>query len=279
MELIIKTPDSAFPELIEFNYEELKAALGNSLEKYEVLAYDESGVKEAKSDRAMLNKLRIAIDSERKSMKARCLAPYEDFERKVKELIGMVEKPINAIDGQIQKIDDEKKSKKKAEYQKFYEEGGADVASLVPFESIFQDKWLNSSTSQKAVEDVIKNTAKKIRSDLQTIDSFGGDMALQCIDIYLKTLNLSDALNEKTRLEELQKQIEQRAEAKTVSVPQARTQTLQMHSPGKDEPGYREPVAVEPTYTLAFRVVNATKSQLQALQSFLKDHNITFERA
>lgn len=279
MELIITTPDSAFPQLIEFNYEELKAALGNSLEKYDGLVYDESGVKEAKSDRAMLNKLKSAIDSERKSMKARCLAPYEDFERKVKELIGLVDKPIIAIDGQIKKIEDEKKSKKKAEYLTFYEDVGADVTSLVSFESIFQDKWLNSSTSQKAVEDVIKNTVNRIKSDLQTIDSFGGVMTLQCKDVYLQTLNLSDALNEKTRLEELQKRIEQQAETQPVSVPQARTQTLQMHSPGKDEPGYREPVAVEPTYTLAFRVVNATKSQLQALQSFLKDHNITFERA
>ncbi|WP_269307531.1 DUF1351 domain-containing protein [Oxalobacter formigenes] len=275
MELIITTPDSAFPQLIEFNYEELKAALGNSLEKYDGLVYDESGVKEAKSDRAMLNKLKSAIDSERKSMKARCLAPYEDFERKVKELIGLVDKPIIAIDGQIKKIEDEKKSKKKAEYLTFYEDVGADVTSLVSFESIFQDKWLNSSTSQKAVEDVIKNTVNRIKSDLQTIDSFGGVMTLQCKDVYLQTLNLSDALNEKTRLEELQKRIEQQAETQPVSVPLARTQT-QIHSPEKDEP---EPVDVEPTYTLAFRVVNATESQLLALQSFLKDHNITFERA
>lgn len=275
MELIITTPDSAFPQLIEFNYEELKAALGNSLEKYDGLVYDESGVKEAKSDRAMLNKLKSAIDSERKSMKARCLAPYEDFERKVKELIGLVDKPIIAIDGQIKKIEDEKKSKKKAEYLTFYEDVGADVTSLVSFESIFQDKWLNSSTSQKAVEDVIKNTVNRIKSDLQTIDSFGGVMTLQCKDVYLQTLNLSDALNEKTRLEELQKRIEQQAETQPVSVPLARTQR-QIHSTGKDEP---EPVDVEPTYTLAFRVVNATGSQLLALQSFLKDHNITFERA
>ena len=39
-------------------------------------------------------------------MKAVCLAPFEDFERKTKELIAMIDRPVLEIDAQIKKFDE-----------------------------------------------------------------------------------------------------------------------------------------------------------------------------
>lgn len=272
MELVIKTDLDSFPKLIEFNYPELKGVLENSLMKYQGLVYGEDEIKNAKADRAALNKLKAAIDAERKRMKAVCFAPFEDFERKTKELIAMIDRPVLEIDAQIKKFDETKRAYRKTQLSNFYLGIAQDIVDMVPFDRIYQDKWTNSSVSPKAIEAVITNTVNQIRKELETIKGFGGEMALQCTDVYLKTLNLSDALNEKTRMEELRAKVEKQ------DVPEQKPEeTLQCHSPSRGEPGYREPVQDAETYSLEFRVI-ATAAQLSALKAFLKENHIHYER-
>ncbi len=267
MELVITTDLATFPKLIEFNYPELRTTLENSLTKYQGLVYNEDEIKNAKADRAALNKLKAAIDAERKRMKAVCLAPFEDFERKTKELIAMVDKPVLEIDAQIKKFDEAKRAYRKVQLSTYYMSIAQDIIDMVPFDRIYQDKWTNSSVSPKAIETVITNTVNQIRKELETVKGFGGEMALQCMDVYLKTLNLSDALNEKTRLEELKAKVEKK------TVPEQRPEGLmQCHSPSKGEP-----VQNAEKYTLEFRVI-ATADQLSALKAFLKENHIHYER-
>lgn len=281
MEIVIKTDLASFPKLIEFNYEELKTSLQNSLEKYRGIAYTDDQIQAAKTDRATLNKLKAAIDAERKNMKAICLQPFNDFEAKTKELIALVDEPVKEIDDQVKKFELAKKEEKKATIRAFFAENAKEISGLVPFESIFDEKWLNSSTSMKAVQDVILKTVSRIEKDLATIDSFGGELALNCKDVYLRTLNLSDALAEKTRLEELKARIEaeeakkkEQEQAQQPAIPQ---QQEVQEQPVQQEAAYQEQPQ-EQTYTLCFRVIDATREQLDALKNFLKTNNFVFER-
>lgn len=284
MQITIK--EFSLPEKIEFNYEELKAGLANRLEKYRNLAYSEDNIKEAKNDRANLNRLKAAIDAERKNMKAICLKPYEEFEAKVKELTGMIDAPVLAIDSQIKKFDNAKREAKRAEYEAFYNKVAGDLANIVPFGQIFEERWTNSSVSAKAVQDVIKNKVEKINQDLQTIDAFGGDMTIACKSIYLKTLNLNDALAEKTRIDDLNRKLQeaslkeaekelQAQPVEQVEQPVAEPVPAPVASPLPVE--NEEPVQPE-LYELTFKVV-VTREQLTMLRSFLKNNNIKYERA
>lgn len=282
MEIVIKTDLASFPKLIEFNYEELKTSLHNSLEKYRGIAYTDDQIQAAKTDRATLNKLKAAIDAERKNMKAICLQPFNDFEAKTKELIALVDEPVKEIDGQVKKFELAKKEEKKASVRAFFAENAKEISGLVPFESIFDEKWLNSSTSMKAVQDVILKTVSRIEKDLVTIDSFGGELALNCKDVYLRTLNLSDALAEKTRLEELKARIE--AEEAKKQQQEAEHQHEEQHENIEAQEQTTEPATMSPeqpqeqTYTLCFRVIDATAAQLTSLKNFLEINNIVFER-
>ena len=49
------------PERIEWNYEELKAEIAERVQHYETLVYTDETIKEAKADRANLNKLKKAL--------------------------------------------------------------------------------------------------------------------------------------------------------------------------------------------------------------------------
>ena len=113
MEFVMGNSLEALPKTIDFNFEELKTQLASSLELYTGLVVTEDGIKSAKEDRAKLNKLREALETKRKEVKKECMAPYTDFEGKVKELVGLIDKPIAAIDGQLKGYEDKRRSEKR----------------------------------------------------------------------------------------------------------------------------------------------------------------------
>ena len=70
MELILTTPiEDLTPKLIGFNNEEIISQLKPQLEKYKNNIYTEEDIPNAKADRANLNKLKDAVDNERKRIK------------------------------------------------------------------------------------------------------------------------------------------------------------------------------------------------------------------
>ena len=89
MEFVMGNSLETLPKTIDFNFEDLKTELGRSLSYYNGLVVTEDDIKSAKDDRAKLNKLREALENKRKEVKKECMAPYTDFENKVKELVGL----------------------------------------------------------------------------------------------------------------------------------------------------------------------------------------------
>ena len=108
MEFKISTDLSNVPEKIEFNFEELKSEISERLTYYKNLVVTEDKIKEAKSDKATLNKLIKAIDERRKEIKKQMLAPYADLESKCKEITALIQAPVIAIDTQLKAFDDKR---------------------------------------------------------------------------------------------------------------------------------------------------------------------------
>ena len=106
MEFVMGNSLETLPKTIDFNFEELKGQLAESLALYTGLVVTEDGIKGAKEDRAKLNKLREALENKRKEVKRECMAPYTDFEAKVKELVGLIDQPIAAIDAQLKEYEE-----------------------------------------------------------------------------------------------------------------------------------------------------------------------------
>ena len=74
-ELSIITSQQAGVASID-NFEELKAALKQELAVYKSIVYTPDAIKDAKKDKAELNKLRKAIEDRRKEIKNIILEPY-----------------------------------------------------------------------------------------------------------------------------------------------------------------------------------------------------------
>lgn len=252
MELVIYKPtDDQFVKTIDFNFDELKQEITSALAKYQGLVYSDDSIKDAKSDRAHLNKFKEALEAKRKGIKKQCLAPYEAFEKKIKELTALVEEPILAIDGQVKGYEQAKKDEKKAEIAEHYEAHIGDLAPLLPLERIFSDKWLNATVKINAVQEEIDALITRTTADLQTISDLKSEFEVQIKDVYLRTLDLSSALSEKTRQETIkaeQEAYKQKKEAERAAYEvEIATAVPEVKEP---VPVYAEPVYIAPVQEL-----------------------------
>ena len=203
LEFVMQTDlSTALPAVLEFNYDTLKSALADRMDLYRGLVVTEDGIKAAKQDRADLNKLREAIDAKRKEVKKACLAPYNNFEARVKELTALVDAPIAAIDKQLQQYEEQRRATKRADVQAIYEETVGELRSLLPFDKLWRDEWYNTSWSMKKIREAIVAAEGKAASDLEVLSTVESEF-IEAVKLkYLEALDLNAALAERARLQE-----------------------------------------------------------------------------
>lgn len=284
-ELINPKNENGFIKTIEFNFDELKTELTTRLEKYNNLTYTEETIKDAKEDRAGLNKFKEAIENRRKEIKKLCLKPYEDFEKKVKELTGLIDQPIIVIDTQIKNFDNQRIEAKKNDIQDFYNSVIEDLAEILTLDKIFNQKWLNVTYKMANIQKEIIETIGKVKGNLNIIKDLKLEpaMELQVKDKYITTLDFGLAMAEKTRLENLKKAFKARETIQEEQIPQEDIkpvlideQTMpELENNHIDQAG--EMVSEEPQKICECKFwVKGTKEQLLALREYMKNNNIQY---
>lgn len=190
------------PEVIEFNFEELKEQVTNKVAMYKNLVYTDEQVKEAKADRAALNKFIKNLSDERIRVKKQCLKPYEEFEAKINELVAIVNEPIQMIDKQVKEYEEQKKAEKEHAIRELFESIG--FQSFVTLEMIFDPKWLNASVSMKKIEEQMTERKYQIGNDVMTISQLP-EFSFEAMEMYKQTLDLSKAIQEGQKLADIAK--------------------------------------------------------------------------
>lgn len=215
MELRLINPnESGFLQHIEWNSEEIRKQVQMMMSAYTDVVYTENTMKVAKDDRATLNKFKKVIEDRRKEVKKKCMEPYEQFEKEVKEITALIDKPIGMIDSQIKEYEEKQKAEKKSQIQAAYDESIGEFGNDLPFERVFDTRYLNATFSlSKAMSEVIEKI-EKFKTDIATIDSLDSKHKLNVRDVYVRTLDLSQAMAEDRRLRELEERLEADRKAK-----------------------------------------------------------------
>lgn len=266
MEFVITTDLSVLPAAIECNADEVKAQLAEKLEYYNNLVVTESGIKEAKADKANLNKLRTAIDDRRKEVKKQCLAPYEAFEAACKEILAMIDKPITAIDTQLKTFADAVVNEKRDALQAHFNSIASEKhAEWIDINRILNPKWKNSTMKLDALKREISEAVDRLlaeEAELQSI--YGGTPLFTAIwGKYLETYDKGQTFAYAAVLI----QQEQQRQAAPPPMPEPMPEPMPIPEP---------PAADEPCIMGTFRV-RGTRTQLQALSAFMKRNGIAFE--
>lgn len=276
MELKIFNPqEGGFVKEIEWNNEELKAKIAEKVKDYEGLVYvGEAQIKEAKADRANLNKLRNAIEDERKRIKKLCLEPYNRFEAQVKEVVALLDRPIAMIGEQIDAAEEAKKAAKKAEIEELFKTIG--FQDFVTLEAIWDPKWLNATVTMTKIEEAMRTRMYQIGTDVLTISELQ-DYKFEALEVYKETLDIGAAIREGKRLLEIQKAKEAAELARQAEEQAARERMAAEAAKASQEPkeqaeSVREESRPLPDkeriLTITFRVT-ASESQFAAVNQAL----------
>lgn len=274
-----------FPEAIRFNYEELKAEITSKVEMYKNLVYTGSDqIKDAKADRAALNKLIKAMSDERIRIKKDCLKPYDEFERKIRELTDIVNEPVQLIDKQTKEYEQTLKEEKRKDIEALFETIG--FQAFVKLDMIWDEKWLNASVSMKSIEEKMRERMYQISTDLLTLNRLS-EYAFEAVAVYKETLDMNRSIAEAQRMSDIAKQKaetearkkaeeERRAKEAEEKKVYEKTAIISESVPEQQQPEHTVTEPEEPEkMEVRFAALLTTEDAL-ALKEFFQSRNIEF---
>lgn len=270
----------ASPEIISFNYEELKREVEAKTANYETLVYTEDQMKAAKADRAALNRLKKALNDERIRREKEYLQPFAVFKAQIAEIIGIIDRGVANSDRQIKEFEErqrEEKAKQIAAYWTSIAEAEK-IPEGITLESIFSAKWLNASVKMAAIESEISEKLAQIKKDLAVLRALPA-YAFEAEERYKHTLDLASAVSEAHRLQEQAEkkaawEAEQAAKA-TAKPPASNGASLPQGTTPEDvRAEYGTPS--EPKQPIDFRAW-LTVAEAAELKAFFERRKIRFE--
>jgi hypothetical protein len=274
------------PEQIVFNYEELKAALMEKVSRYEAMVYTEEQIKDAKADRANLNRLKKALNDERIRREKEYMESFNVFKAQVNEIIGIIDKPCAVIDRQVKEFEEMQKANKFNEIEAYWHELLRDnkIPAGVCFNSIYNEKWLNASVKMPAIVKEITERLEQIEKDLAVIENLPA-FAFEAKDVYLNTLDLGEAVREANRLRELAEkkaaweaeQAKRKAEAEAAAIKPAEPVDIPCTPYGADHVAPAQPAQTEPQREWVRFQALMTVDEAKALGQYMRDHGIQYK--
>lgn len=210
----LKMNQYQLPEKVSFNFDELKQEVSEKLSFYEAAIYSDDQIKQAKTDRANLNKLKKALNDERIKCEKEYMKPFIEFKTQIDEIIKLIDKPIAAIDSQIKAVEEHEKAEKLEKIKELWE--SIEHPAEMQFEHVFKEKFLNKSCSMGTITQYFKDDVDRFKRDMSTLQNLP-EFSFEAVEVYKQTLDINKAISEGKRLAEIQKRKEeaerQKAEA------------------------------------------------------------------
>lgn len=208
-----KMNEYQLPEKILFNYEELKQELTEKVSMYETLVYTKENIKDAKADRANLNKLKKALNDERIRREKEYMVPFNEFKAQINEVISIIDKPCMVIDQQVKAFEDQKKQEKLDEITDYFNQAANPYTfDWLHVSQILDEKWLNASVSMKSVQESICSKLEQIATDMATLSNLP-EFGFEASEVYKSSLDINKAISEAQRMSQIA-QAKAEAEAK-----------------------------------------------------------------
>ena len=241
------------------------------LKKYNYVV-TENNYKDAKRDRADLNKLVKQVSDARKSFENKAFDKWKtdknkimDFEKEVKGYSEELAKGMEVFD---EKEREEKRVQIFEAWEHLLEERNSDFYDLTPK---FNDKWLNKTTSAKSIEDDLKAIHDKITQDLGFMSTFlptDEIEAEQVKEAYFKEYDLTFAKMKADELKRVRESVEQRKAQGNIN--RLESQESRSDVPYESDRGVVQQKKDLPNTNWATFRVEGTKEDLLELTKVLK---------
>ena len=275
----VSFPVNFAPAQIDFTgYNKMKDRidqLHGSLEGYVVT---KDNLKESKSTRAKLNKLKKAIKARKVEIKKKAEAPIKAFNDKVESLVDEIDDSSSKISDGIKGFEDQEKQARHEKNLKHIE-AICELAEVDPTKIKYQSSWDNKSYSKTKFENevdqqiaLIQQEQAQLADNIKIVSEKAEGLGLPA-DHWIKELDeqpLSFVLNAMTEYKE---------DLDAVSKSQKETKLNELRDLKKQRDKYVDPETGEiKEKVISLKLeVKGTPWQMKQLQSFLKDNGIEYQ--
>lgn len=258
---------------VEDNISDAKEYALQLKDYYSNLVFSEEQKDEAEKERAKINNLVKQIADYRKNIMAKFKEPIELFETTAKETEKILKETSEFVDIQVKRFEQKEKDLRKDNAKRIYEDLIEELKDIVPFEKIFNDKWLNKGTwkndgTSTIIVEEINSIKEKVRSGLKAIEELNSEYELELKNTFLQDFDVAKAILKNTQLIQ-QKEALLKTEEKQEEIKQEKVEKM-LEVKAEEE-------TLEPTLTYILKIT-APLSKQKLLKQFLELNDMTFEK-
>lgn len=180
--------------VITSNFEDIKKAATDKAAEYKGIVVTKDTTKDAKSDIAELRRYQKDINERKKEVKESYMQPYDEFEKQCKEVVGILEVPIDLMDKQVKEFEQKLRDERKTSIKDYFDNKIGDI-DFISFEDVFVVTWIsNMSTTMKSIKAEIDGRINTVKQDLDAIKTFGSEVEEKALSAYKESKKLADAV-------------------------------------------------------------------------------------
>lgn len=265
---------------IESNMKDVKGYVENLNNYYKNITFTEETIKEAKEEKAKINKFKSEVANYRKNIVAEYNKPIKIFEDTSKETEKILTETYNTINSQVANYEDIEKQRKEQEIKDYFEE--YKVANNIDFINYGQAKInVTLTASVKKLKEQAKAFIDEIIDDLKLIET--QECKDEILVEYKQNLNVSRAIQEVANRHRLLEEERKRQEQKIVHIEMNENHEISQKSHEELENVFNKPLEQpkeekqEEFFTMSFKVKNETKARLKLIKQFLEDGGYDYE--
>lgn len=296
------TNSKATPAVIEFPMVEVKAFITEYMKRYENVVYNDDVIKQVKDDKKELNKIKKTINDFGIKVDKELSSNIKAFRNELKDIILMIDEPMENIEAKIEEFEQRRKREKQLHVTNLIDDRVRNSGLQEQFAKKVElrEQYLNVSVTMKQVEiDVMAQIAllqaeqdKYLMQVSQIEQQVEMSNMRHVLNVELKAPTFLSMLAyrpfeeikdliEKQAAEQKQSEIqyaekiraeeEKKANAATAAQVEAIVESVQAFIPVEAAVG-------EKVMTVTLRI-NATKSQMDALKTYMDTSGITYTKA
>lgn len=195
--------------VVLFNgFENLKGQALNLSEQISQVEVTDENIQASKKLLAAVNKRVKEMEDRRIAIKKEMLAPYDEFERQVKEIVGIVKEADGIVRRQVKDLEETERYEKEILIEEIFYNRIAHYSfgEMFGFDKFIKPQHLNKSTSMKSVESEMVDWLERINADLNVIKSLPN--AADVLTEYHDTKDVTVALTIVNAREERKKAVQ-----------------------------------------------------------------------
>lgn len=259
------------------NAKDLLPAIEEGLTKYNYVV-DEGNYAQAKKDRAALNSLVKTVSDKRKQVENDVFKEWLQDKKDIMAIEKKIKASADTLGEGISLVDESDKDLKKSQIRELWTTISNDK---YPFESVFEERYLNKSTSAGFIEEALTSKFKRAEEEFTFLQALLPQDELQkeqVLDVYYKTLDLLKAKEKIEELKEIHEKMQAKVNQQIEESKQAQAKRLEQEAQNAiraSESTQIEQNKVEPNRYCVFKF-SASYSTLKAfnpiLNQFMREH-------